>query len=268
MDTLINDYLSLWNDPWFWQFPAATLGISFVAFMLFALPWTYLAYKEPSWLSPYRIQKQPINVAGTFWPSIYHSVKNTLVVFIFLILLWPLIKRTGIHIGELPSIWIIAIQIVFFILLDDFLYYWMHRLFHQNKWLMCHVHSVHHRIKNTCAINGNYMHWFEFACTSGLILVGPILLSSHLYVVWIWVIIRQFEAADGHMGYDVPWNPARLFLIYHGPVYHDFHHAKFKGNYAGFLSYLDALLGKTHVKAYLDYKSKKKQGLTPEEIRQ
>ncbi len=268
MDTIINDYLTLWFDPWFWQFPVATLGISFVAFMLFALPWTYLAYIEPKWLAPYRIQKQLINVAGTFWPSIYHSVKNTLVVFALLVLLWPLIKRTGIHVGELPNIGIIALQILFFILLDDFLYYWMHRLFHENKWLMRHVHSVHHRIKNTCAINGNYMHWFEFACTSGLILIGPILLSSHLYVVWVWVIIRQFEAADGHMGYDIPWNPARLFLIYHGPVYHDFHHAKFKGNYAGFLSYLDGFLGKTHVKAYLEYKAKKKQGLSPEDIRQ
>ena len=69
------------------------------------------------------------------------------------------------------------------------------------------------------------------------------------------------------MGYDIPWNPARLFLIYHGPVYHDFHHAKFRGNYAWFLSYLDGVLGKTHIKQYLDYKAKRKAGLKPEEIR-
>lgn len=268
INVIIQDYASVFYDPWFWLFPAATLGISFIAFMVFALPWTWLAYIEPNWLKPYRIQAKPIDVTGTFWPSIYHSVKNTAVVFIMLVVLWPLIKRTGIHVGDMPSVYIIIVQILFFILLDDFLYYWMHRYFHENKFFMRHVHSVHHKIKNTCAINGNYMHWFEFACTSGLILIGPILLSSHLHVIWIWVIIRQFEAADGHMGYDIPWNPARLFLIYHGPVYHDFHHAKFRGNYSGFLNYLDKYLGNTYVKAYLEYKAKRKAGLTTEEIRQ
>jgi len=261
------DYQTFYMDEWFWMFPAATLGLSLVAFLIFALPWTWLAYIEPKWLAPYRIQNKSIDVKGTFWPSIYHSFKNTAVAFGFLVLLWPLIKHTGIHVGELPAWYIIPIQIVFFILLDDFLYYWMHRTFHENKWLLKNVHIVHHEIKNTCAINGNYMHWFEFACTAGLMLIGPIIVGAHLYVLWAWVIIRQFEAADGHMGYDIPWNPARLFLIYHGPVYHDFHHAKFKGNYAGFLSYLDGLLGKTHVKKYLEYKSLKQQGLSVEEIR-
>lgn len=267
IDTIIQDYATVFQDPWFWQFPAATLAISFVVFMAFALPWTLLAYIEPNWMKPYRIQEKAMDIKGTFWPSIYHSVKNTAVMFVLLVIAWPLIKHTGIHTGEMPSVYIILAQLLFFILLDDFLYYWMHRWFHENKWLMKNVHSVHHKIKNTCAINGNYMHWIEFAGTSTLILIGPILLSSHLYVVWIWVAIRQFEAADGHIGYDIPWNPARLFLIYHGPVYHDFHHAKFKGNYAGFLSYLDALLGKTHIKQYLDYKAKRKAGMTPEEIR-
>ena len=67
--------------------------------------------------------------------------------------------------------------------------------------------------------------------------------------------------------YHVPRHPVHLLLNYHGTVYHDFHHAKFKGNYAGFLSYLDGFLGKTHVKKYLEYKSLKQQGLSVEEIR-
>lgn len=267
IETLVHDYSTFYTDEWFWLFPAATLGISFVAFMTFALPWTLLAYLEPKWLAKYRIQDRPMDVKGTFWPSIYHSFKNIFVSFLLLILLWPIIKLSGVHVGDLPVWYIIAFQILFFILLDDFLYYGMHRLFHENKWLLRNVHSVHHEVKNTCAINGNYMHWFEFACTAGLMLIGPMLIGAHLYVLWAWVIIRQFEAADGHIGYDVPWNPARLFLIYHGPVYHDFHHAKFKGNYAGFLAYLDRFLGNTYVKKYLEYTKLKKEGLPVSEIR-
>ena len=94
------------------------------------------------------------------------------------------------------------------------------------------------------------------------------LLGAHIYVVWLWVIIRQIEGADGHIGYDIPWNPAHLFPLYEGPVYHDFHHAKFKGNYAGFLPYLDRYLGKTHIPAYLRYVKARRQGFDPDEIEQ
>ena len=137
---------------------------------------------------------------------------------------------------------------------------------HENKWLLKHIHSVHHRIHNTCGINGNYMHWVEYSLTATLTLVGPMLIGAHIYVVYLWVILRQVEGADGHIGYDIPWNPAHLLPIYEGPVYHDFHHAKFKGNYAGFLPYLDKYLGKTHIPAYLHYLQQKKNGLTPIEI--
>lgn len=116
IETIIHDYTTVFSDPWFWQFPAATLAISFVAFMAFALPWTLLAYLEPNWLKPYRIQAKPIDVRSTFWPSIYHSIKNTAVVFIMLVITWPLIKQTGIHLGDMPSFWVIALQILFFIL--------------------------------------------------------------------------------------------------------------------------------------------------------
>ena len=69
-----------------------------------------------------------------------------------------------------------------------------------NKWLLKNIHSVHHRIRNTCGINGNYMHWVEYVLTASLTLLGPILIGAHIYVIWIWVIIRQFEGADGHIG--------------------------------------------------------------------
>ena len=142
----------------------------------------------------------------------------------------------------------------------------MHRWFHENKFLLKHVHSVHHRIRNTCGINGNYMHWIEFSATATLMLLGPMLIGAHLYVVWIWVVIRQFEAVDGHAGYDIPWNPAHWLPLYEGPVYHDFHHSKFKGNYAGFLPYLDRFMGNTYVKEYLTYLKGKRLGLKPLEV--
>lgn len=36
-----------------------------------------------------------------------------------------------------------ACQIAFYFVIEDFVFYWGHRLLH-TKWLYQHVHSVHH----------------------------------------------------------------------------------------------------------------------------
>ena len=266
------DVFSYWqgfyNNLWFWQFPMATLAISMAAFLVVAIPWTVVAWLDPLSLRKYKIQQKPFEMKKFLLPSIGRIVVNNLILAALLVVSWPLLQLTGVHKGTLPVWYIIIAQLIFFVLLDDFLYYWMHRYMHENKWLLRHIHSVHHRIRNTCGINGNYMHWIEYSLTATLTLVGPILLGAHIYVVWMWVILRQVEGADGHIGYDIPWNPVHLLPMYQGPIYHDFHHAKFKGNYAGFLPYLDKYLGKTHIPAYLRYLKAKKQGLTPLEIEQ
>ena len=266
------DILQYWagfyNDLWFWTFPMATLAISMTAFLTLAIPWTIVAWKDPVSLRKYKIQQKPFEVKKFLWPSIGRIIVNNIIVAALLVLVWPLLKLTGVHNGTLPAWYIIIAQLLFFVLLDDFLYYLMHRYMHENKWLMKNIHSVHHRVHNTCAINGNYMHWVEYTLTASLTLVGPIILGAHIYVVWLWVIMRQIEGADGHIGYDIPWNPAHLFPLYEGPVYHDFHHAKFKGNYAGFLPYLDRYLGKTHIPAYLRYVKARRQGFSSDEIEQ
>lgn len=135
-----------------------------------------------------------------------------------LVISWPALKLTAVHNIEVPVWYVIVAKLVFFVLLDDFLHYWMHRYMHENKWLLRNLHSVHHRVRNTCGINGNYMHWLEYTLTAAVTLIGPILFGVHIYVVWLWVIIRQIEGADGHIGYDTPWNPVHLLPVYQGPA--------------------------------------------------
>lgn len=262
---LARNWVGLYAEPWFWQFPVTTMLISLLTFLLLALPWTLVAWLEPTALARYKIQSKPFEVGKYFLPSIGRLAQNNLAMALVLILVWPVLQHSGIHTGPLPAWYVILGQLLFFIALDDFLYYWMHRSFHTNKWLLKHVHSVHHRVRNTCAINGNYMHWIEFVATASLMLLGPILLQAHLYVVWVWVIIRQIEAVDGHSGYDISWNPLHHLPVYQGPAYHDFHHARFKGNYAGCLPYLDRYMGGTYIAEYLDYLQAKRRGLTPQQ---
>lgn len=256
MDTLfptsVDALLALYRDPWFWRFPMATLAVSTGAFLLFALPYTVLAWVDPPALRRYKVQDLPFDVARWFWPSLGRLAMNVMILVVALVVAWPILRLAGVHEGPLPSWGVMAAQLLLFVFLDDFLYYVMHRAMHKG-FLLRQVHSVHHRIRHTTAINGNYMHWFEYLCTGSLALVGPLLVGAHLHVLWVWIVIRQFEAADGHCGYVLPWNPGHLFPLYEGAGYHDFHHSQYQGNYAGFLPYLDRVFG-TYARGYLAWR--------------
>jgi len=252
----LQSWISLYQEPMFWLYPMGTLAISIVAFLLFALPYTLLAWMDPPALRRFKVQSGPFQVERWLWDSLGRLFGNALLMAGLLVLAWPLLRHTPIHAGMLPAWWVIVLQLLLFIFLDDFLYYWMHRTLHKG-WLLRRVHSVHHRIRQTCAINGNYFHPLEFILTASLALVGPLLVGAHLYVLWVWIILRQFEAADGHSGYVFPWNPGHLLPLYEGAGYHDFHHSQYQGNFAGFLPYLDRFFG-SYARGYLAWRAERR----------
>lgn len=237
----------------FLWFALATNAISMGAFLAFAIPMSVLAARDPEWARRYRIQTRKPRAQDLVGPSIRSFLRNNAALVSLVVLFWPLLRRLGIHGGPPPPGWVIAAQVVAFIYLDDLLYYFVHRAMHQG-WLWKNVHAVHHRIHTPWAITGHYMHPIEYVTTASLMLVGPLLVGAHLIPLWIWVVIRQWEAAEGHAGYDFPLSPTHLFPGSHGALHHDFHHAKVKGNYAGFFAHIDRLFG-TYAKGYEEARS-------------
>ena len=235
------DLLAPWRDPLFLRFPIASILIGMLAFMLFALPFTWLAAANPPGLLRYRIQNRR-EKAGIFWPSVQRWLTNNLWMLATVTLLWPLIRLCGIHGGPLPPLWLMAMQLLFFVYLDDGLYYLFHRLMHRPFWFR-HVHGVHHRVHTPWAITGHNMHAFEYVATGLIATPGPALLGVHLVTLYLWVIFRQWEAAEGHCGYDLPFSPTRWLPLSDGALHHDFHHARVRGNFGGFLPVWDRLLG-------------------------
>jgi 4-alpha-methyl-delta7-sterol-4alpha-methyl oxidase len=122
-------------------------------------------------------------------------------------------------------------------------------------WLFRHVHSVHHRIRTPFALAGLYFHWAEYAAIGTLVLVGPLIVGAHVFTIWVWVVLRQLEAAEGHGGYDFPLSPLKLLPGYDGNGYHDYHHGSFVGNFAGAFGYLDRWFG-TRSPGYVEYVEK------------
>jgi sterol desaturase/sphingolipid hydroxylase (fatty acid hydroxylase superfamily) len=252
------DALSIWTEPLFFYFPVATAFLSAFVFMAFAAPLTYIAWKNPRSLRKYRIQgRAGRKNRDVIWPSFESWAVNNLTMFGVVIVAWPLLRETGVHMGEMPAWWVVILQLLFFVYLDDFLFYLSHRALH-TKWLFRKVHNKHHRIRKPWAITGHYMHPLEYVITGAVGLVGPIVLGVHVYVLWMWVVLRQWEAAEGHCGYDFPWTITHLIPFNDGAHHHDFHHNKVVGNFAGFLPLFDGIF-KTFVPGYREDMERRKR---------
>ena len=233
----------IYSEPLFWLFPVAGWAIGVVSFLAFALPLTWLAWQQPAWAERYRIQARKTGRRSVVVPALRHVVRNNLVLGVVTVASWPLLRLSNVHAGPLPAWWVIVLQLLFFLVLDDFLFYWMHRGLHEHKWLFRKVHSTHHRIMTPWAITGHYMHPVEYVLTGTVMLIGPLIVGAHVVTLYLWIILRQWEAAEGHAGYDFPRSPTHLIPFSDGATHHDYHHAKVKGNYAGFFPWCDRAFG-------------------------
>lgn len=266
MTDLIAAVFATYQDPRFWFIPVATVLLSMGSFLLFAVPLTLLAARDPAWARRWRIQTtrgapglsdrdaeaRGILVQGPRMvrQSLYQWLVNNAWMTAGALAAWPLMSLSKIHLGPLPAWWVLLLQLLFCIYLDDFLYYWMHRAMH-GRFLLRHVHGRHHRVLAPWAITGHYMHPVEYVLTGTLAFIGPALLGAHVALLWIWIAFRQWEAAEGHCGYALPFSPTRWLPGSHGALHHDFHHARVRGNYAGFLGIWDRVFG-TEVRNYRD----------------
>ncbi|KAI8583010.1 hypothetical protein K450DRAFT_225902 [Umbelopsis ramanniana AG] len=132
--------------------------------------------------------------------------------------------------------WIVVPASQFFVAMFvlDTHQYFLHRLFHQNKFLYKHVHSHHHRLYVTYAFGALYNHPLE-----GFLLdsVGATLafsvsgMSPRMGLVFF--TFASLKTVDDHCGYAFPWDPLQFFFG-NNVVYHDIHHQQFgiKTNYS------------------------------------
>jgi 4-alpha-methyl-delta7-sterol-4alpha-methyl oxidase len=234
-----------------WLVVGGTL-VSMVSYLVFAIPLTWVAWAQPAWAAPYQVQERPADVGRWLGPGLASWAVNQAVTFAALAASWPLWAAwCPIRVGGAPGLGEVAWQLLLFAYLDDLLYYGMHRALHHPA-VYRHVHLMHHRVRTPFALTGHYMHPVEYALTAALMLVGPMLVGAHVWTVYAWVTLRQLEAAEGHGGYHLPFSPLRLLPGNHGADFHDFHHSRLVGNYAGFFAWVDAALG-TWSKGYAEH---------------
>jgi sterol desaturase/sphingolipid hydroxylase (fatty acid hydroxylase superfamily) len=150
---------------------------------------------------------------------------------------------------ESYSLYVIVCQVLFAFIIDDIWFYFMHRIFHENNFLLRKVHSIHHRSSTPFPLEYLYVHLVEWM--SGMVgaafafflilLVMPI----NIYAFWIFGILRNMHEIHIHSDLELPVISKIPFLS--TTRHHDDHHAKLKGNYASTFAWMDSIF-KTNFK--------------------
>ncbi|XP_071737478.1 methylsterol monooxygenase 2-2 [Rutidosis leptorrhynchoides] len=231
----------------FSDFQLACLG-SFLlhesVFFLSGLPFIFL--ERAGWLSKYKIQTKTNSTEAQdkciTRLLLYHFCVNLPV----MIASYPVFRFMGMRSSlPLPSWKVMSTQILFYFVVEDFIFYWGHRILH-TKWLYKHVHSVHHEYATPFGLTSEYAHPAEILFLGFATIFGPAITGPHLITLWLWMVVRVLETVEAHCGYHFPWSPSNFLPLYGGSEFHDYHHRLIytkSGNYSSTFVYMDWLFG-------------------------
>jgi sterol desaturase/sphingolipid hydroxylase (fatty acid hydroxylase superfamily) len=146
--------------------------------------------------------------------------------------------------ASFPSTSTIVWQIAACLLVEDFMFYWSHRLLHM-PFLFKHIHKVHHRYHATIGLASEYAHPLEFYFGNLLpTTMGPALVKAHLVTYFIWIGIRLAKTCEAHCGYRFPFSPFQFLPFANPAPAHEYHHSRgINSCYGSFLCFWDTLCG-------------------------
>lgn len=140
-------------------------------------------------------------------------------------------------------LWMIGLQVLFAFIIDDIWFYFFHRWLHENKFMLKHVHSIHHRATTPFPLEYLYAHPIEwmlgmigvFIAFALILIVMPI----NIYALWIFGILRNLHEIHIHSDLELPFFSKIPFLS--KTKHHDDHHAHLNGNYSSTFNWMDRI---------------------------
>jgi sterol desaturase/sphingolipid hydroxylase (fatty acid hydroxylase superfamily) len=142
---------------------------------------------------------------------------------------------------SIPTNWLTVTGLVFLV---DFVYYWMHRLSHEIRWLWA-LHSVHHSAEQISFSVSYRLGWTKLISGSWLFLVPVVWLGFEpqtVALVWVITLLYQFWL---HSEFIPKLGFIEKFM--NTPSHHRVHHATnpeyLDRNYSGMFIFWDKLFG-------------------------
>ncbi|KAK9451556.1 uncharacterized protein V1518DRAFT_424533 [Limtongia smithiae] len=247
-----NGLETLWASWYTWmQNDVLATGImTFVLHELFyfgrCIPWMIIDFIP--YFHKYKIQQGKVNSLKEQWQCtsavlLSHFTVELPQIWVF----HPICTYFGLSYGvPFPSVLTMFYQIALFFCMEDTWHYWFHRLFHYGPFYK-YIHKQHHLYSAPFGLAAEYASPIE-VMVLGLGTVGsPILWCAltknlHIFTVYIWIILRLFQAVDAHSGYEFPWSLHHFLPFWAGADHHDDHHRYFIGNYASSFRWWDYVL--------------------------
>ena len=139
--------------------------------------------------------------------------------------------------------WMIAIQVVLAFVIDDIWFYMIHRWLHENKFMLKHVHSIHHRATTPFPLEYLYAHPAEWMIGMLGVVIGfglmLLFMPVSIYSLWIFGGLRNLHEIHIHSDLQLPIL-SKLPLI-SKTKHHDDHHSKLTGNYSSTFVWMDKI---------------------------
>jgi methylsterol monooxygenase len=242
----------LWA-AWYMWMQNDTLATGILSFVMHELVYfgrclPFMIMDKIPYFHRYKIQKQKIPTLKEQWDCAAIVLLSHFTVELPQIWLFhPLAAYFGLDYGvPFPPAWKMAAQIAILFVMEDAWHYWFHRALHYGP-LYKAIHKMHHTYSAPFGLAAEYASPIEVMLL-GIGTVGsPILLlfitgELHLFTMYLWIVLRLFQAIDAHSGYDFPWSLHNILPVWAGAAHHDIHHEKFIGNYSSSFRWWDYCL--------------------------
>jgi sterol desaturase/sphingolipid hydroxylase (fatty acid hydroxylase superfamily) len=219
-----------------------------------------LITRNPELFTAWTIKKKHVSYPSKelLTTALNETLQGHLLRPIFLWLFYPLWAYRGCFDREFPSFFELSFHIFVCMLVDDTLFYWSHRVLHENKYLYRTIHKQHHEFRYSVGLATEYAHPLEDIFSNTIPTVaGALLLGSHVSIAVGYMGIKLWQSVDGHSGMALPfplspWN--NQYIGMDCALAHDYHHSHNSGNYGGYFIWWDWLCGTD--KAYRRYQKK------------
>eukprot|EP01134_Creolimax_fragrantissima_P005371 CFRG5371T1 len=191
------------------------------------------------WLAKYKLPrtKRMIHTDALFKETLWDAVLNHFLSQpISLYVLYPLVKGGGMPSisSELPSFSGIMRDLAMCKFWNEFLFYFVHRLFHEVPSFYKKIHKQHHRYVGTIGFAAEFAHPVENIIANQLPTVFySYFFGVHPLIYFAWLGWRMVETYEAHSGYCFSRSFFGKLGLLHGghAAFHDAHHTINTGNY-------------------------------------
>ncbi|TIT04013.1 MAG: sterol desaturase family protein [Mesorhizobium sp.] len=152
------------------------------------------------------------------------------------------------YVGSAVSSQPVWLQVIEIIVIADIGFYSAHRMFHAVPFLW-RFHAIHHSIEELDWLAAHRVHPVDQALTKSASLVPVYLLGFSSPAIALFALIFHVHGLLLHANVKLNIGPLRWLIA--SPQFHHWHHAHeraaYDKNFAGQLSFIDALFGTMHL---------------------